>query len=150
MRPNPEPTEEGDARPQPEEQVGTSSKPVDGGESSASTNSAGGAVAELTGRITQAQEQRQQRWEKVVQDPRWKTTRHHIQRLRDQVGGSVPVCQAGHGGPCSSLGRQPSAVGEGGNVTVRLPVTNMEMQPSAETHTGQGGVQTHVLFAHKH
>ena len=77
MLPKPGPTKEGDARPHPEEQVGTSSKPVDEGEASASTNPAEGAVGELTTLMTRLQEleQQHQRSDKVVQslDPCWKT-----------------------------------------------------------------------------
>ena len=69
MRPRRKTTKDGDARPQPEEQVDTSSKPVDEGEASASTNPAEGAVGELTTLMTRLQEleQQHQRSDKVVQ-----------------------------------------------------------------------------------
>ena len=154
MRPRLKPAKDGEARPQPEKQVSTNSKPVDGGEASASTNPAEGAVAELTTLKTRLQEQEQQRKrsEKVVQslDQQWKTRNLHLHlhQLRGQMGGCVPVCPARHQGPCSSLGRQPSSVEEGGNVTVRLPVTAAVIHSGAQINTEDSPGYMHRIYFH--
>ena len=153
MRPRRKTTKDGDARPQPEEQVDTSSKPVDEGEASASTNPAEGAVGELTTLMTRLQEleQRHQRSDKVVQsqDQRWKTRNPNLHQLRGQIGGSVPVCSARHEGLCSSLGRQPSSVEEGGNVTVRLPVTAAVIHSGAQINTEDSAGYMHRIYNNK-
>ena len=85
------PAKEAEARSQPEEEVDITSKPADGDEATPSTKSAEGAVAELAGlmkTLLQVQEQRDQRWENMVQsqDQRWKAMNHQFQQLQGQVG----------------------------------------------------------------